>query len=64
MQYVSHSSYLVSIGAIPSLIYIYETTVKQFLPQIVLKAVSEHKKTPKPFWRGMPPDPPRSVGNN
>ena len=27
MQYVSHSSYLVSIGAIARLIYIYETTV-------------------------------------
>ena len=29
MQYVSHSSYLVSIEAIARLIYIYETTVKQ-----------------------------------
>ena len=51
MQYVSHSSYLVSIGAIARLIYIYET---KFLPQIVLKAISEHKI----FWGGMPPSPP------
>ena len=29
MRYVSHSSYLVSTGAIVRLIYIYETTVKQ-----------------------------------
>ena len=46
MQYVNHSSYLVSIGAIAigSCIYIHETTVK-LLPQIVRKAVSEHKNT-------------------
>ena len=63
MQYVSHSSYLVSIEAIARVIYIYETTVKQILRQIVLKAVSEHKNT-KNFLGGMPPDPPRGVGNN
>ena len=64
MQYVSHSSYLVSIEAIARLIYIYETTLKQiFLRQIVLKAVSEHKNT-KDFLGGMPPDPSRGVGNN
>ena len=64
MQYVSHSSYLVSIGAIARLIYIYmKQLLSKFLRQIVLKAVSEHKNT-KNFLGGMPPDPPRDVGNN
>ena len=31
MQYVSHSSYLVSIEAIARIICIYETTVKQIV---------------------------------
>ena len=48
MQYVnvSHSSYLVSIGASYRLIYVYETTIF-FLMQILPKAVSEHKNTNK-----------------
>ena len=46
MQYVNHSSYLVSIGAIAigSSISM-KQLLSKFLPQIVLKAVSEHKNT-------------------
>ena len=61
MQYVSHSSYLVSIEAIA--IGSMKQLLSIFLRQIVLKAVSEHKNT-KTFLGGMPPDPPRGVGNN
>ena len=60
MQYVSHSSYLVSIGAIARLIYIYETTVKQMFTSDCTKSCLRTQI----FLRGMPLDPPRGVGNN
>ena len=58
MQYVSHSSYLVSIEAM--LIYIYETTVKQIFASDCTKSCLRAQK----YRGGMPPDPPRGVGNN
>ena len=61
MQYVSHSSYLVSIEAIARLISIYETTVKQiFVSDCCLRA----QKYQKISGGHMPPDPPKGVGNN
>ena len=60
MQYVSYSSYLVSIGAIARLIYIYETTVKQIFASDCTKSCLRGQN----FLGGMPPDPPRGVGNN
>ena len=59
MQYVSHSSYLVSIGAIAigSSISM-KQLLSKFLPQIVLKAVSEHKV----FWGACPQTPQEVYG--
>ena len=45
MQYVSHSSYQVSIEAIARVIYYMKQLLSKSLRQIVLKAVSEHKNT-------------------
>ena len=58
MQYVSHSSYLVSIGAIARLIYIYETTVTHanFCPRLYQK-LSQSTKIPKIFWGTCPQTP-------
>ena len=58
MQYVSHSSYLISIGAIARLIY--ETTVKKKIASDCTKSCLRAQN----FLGGMPPDPPRGVGNN
>ena len=55
MQYVSHSSYLVSIGAIARLIYIYETTVKQIFASDCTKSCLRAQKYQK-FSGGMPPE--------
>ena len=58
MQYISHSSYLVSMEAIARLIYIYETTVKQMFASDSTKSCLSTKNT-KNVLEGMPPDPPR-----
>ena len=56
MQYVSHSSYLVSIGAIAiGLSISMKQLLSKFLPRNVLKAVSEHKI----FWGACPQIPKR-----
>ena len=60
MQYVSHSSYLVSIEARARLIYIYETTVKQSFASDCVKSCHRAQKYQK-ISGGMPPDPPRAV---
>ena len=44
MQYVSHSSYLVSIEAIARRIYIYETTVKQIFASDCTKSCLRAQK--------------------
>ena len=59
MQYVSYSSYLVSIEAIARLIYIYETTVKQIFASDCTKSSFRAQKyqkfsgghAPRPPWR-------------
>ena len=57
MQYVSHSSYLVSIEAITRLIYIYETIVKQIFASDCSKSYPRAQKT-KNFSGGHAPRPP------
>ena len=47
MQYVSHSSYLVSIEAMARLIFIYETTVKQIFASDCTKSCLRAQKF---FW--------------
>ena len=54
MQYVSHSSYLVSIGAIARLIYIYETTVMQIFASDCTKSCL---RAPKIVWGACPQTP-------
>ena len=44
MQYVSHSSYLVSIEAIARLIYIYETNVKRIFASDCTKSCLRAQK--------------------
>ena len=61
MQYVSYSSYLVSIKAIARLIYIYETTVKQIFASDCTKSWAQKYQK---FSGGHAPRPPRGVGNN
>ena len=55
MQYVSHSSYLVSIGVIARLIYIYETTVKQIFALDCTKSCLRAQN----FLGGHAPRPPK-----
>ena len=55
MQYVSHSSYLVSIGAIARLIYIYETTVKQIFASDCTKSCLRAQKYQNKFLGDIPP---------
>ena len=54
MQYVSHSSYLVSIEAIARPIYVYETIVEQIITSNCTKI---YLRAQKNFLGGMPPDP-------
>ena len=57
MQYVSHSSYLVSIEAIARLICIYETTVRQIFASDCTKSSLRARNYQKKFWGACPQTP-------
>ena len=59
----SMSATVVYLEAIARLIYIYETTVKQIFVSDCTKSCLRAQNYQK-FLGGMPPDPPRGVGNN